>query len=538
MIAFRRVTFTYPGAPRPALREVNLRLPPGSFTLLVGPSGGGKSTLLRCLNGLVPHFSGGRLRGRVTVAGRHPVDATPGIMSRHVGFVFQDPEAQFVVDRVEDEVAFALENAGMPRAEMRERVGDALRLLGLTGLRERRVEGLSGGEKQRVALAAALALRPEVLALDEPTSQLDPAAAAELLQALIHLNAEVGLTVVLAEHRLERILPFVDHIVHLAEGEASSGPVAEMLGRLDALPPVTHLGRALGWSPLPRSVEEARPRAGELALPPAEPLPSPPACDSPLLVAEGVSVSYGRETILREVDLRLCAGETVALMGANGAGKTTLLRALVGLTQPAAGRVRVAGQDVADADVAEVCRRVGYLPQDPNALLFAETVLEELRVTLRNHEISVPEAPVPPEALLAELGLGEVAGAYPRDLSVGQRQRVALAAILITRPRVLLLDEPTRGLDYGAKARLLELLRGWKAAGMGVLLVTHDVELAAAAADRVLVLDGGRVVARGVPREVLDAPSPFAPQMARLFPGRGRLSVQEVVAGLEVGRNF
>lgn len=257
------------------LRDVSFHIPAGEMVLVMGPSGAGKSTLLRCLNGLAPHFSGGALTGRVTVAGRDPVQATPQVMSRYVGFVFQDPEAQFVMDRVEDEVAFALENAALPRAEMHERVASVLALLELTALRNRRVTTLSGGEKQRVAMAAALALlaspdagqrvkgiRPQILVLDEPTSQLDPAAADEVLRALRRLNAELGMTVVLSEHRLARVVPFVDRIIHMP---ARGAPVAvgsprEVLRHVEAVPPVAALGKALGWSPLPLSVAEARER--------------------------------------------------------------------------------------------------------------------------------------------------------------------------------------------------------------------------------------------------------------------------------------
>jgi energy-coupling factor transporter ATP-binding protein EcfA2 len=217
MITFEHVTYTYPEGARPALQDVNLCLPEGMFSLIIGPSGAGKSTLLRCINGLVPHFSGGALQGNIVVFGLDPVQATPQVISHHVGFVFQDPEAQFVMDQVEDEIAFALENAAMPRQEMRVRVEEALDLLDLAALRDRRLDTLSGGERQRVAIAAALALHPQVLVLDEPTSQLDPKSAEDVLHSLARLNSDLGLTIVLVEHRLERVLPFTDHLVYLSE---------------------------------------------------------------------------------------------------------------------------------------------------------------------------------------------------------------------------------------------------------------------------------------------------------------------------------
>lgn len=530
MITFDHVAYTYPDAGCPALRDVSFTVAPGEVTLLVGPSGVGKSTLLRCLNGLVPHFSGGMLTGQVWVAGLDPVRESPRGMSRHVGFVFQDPEAQFVMDRVEDELAFALENAAIPLPEMETRVETLLHLLALAPLRARALTTLSGGEKQRVAIAAALASYPEVLALDEPTSQLDPQSAKEVLAALARLNVELGLTIVLAEHRLERVLPFADRLIYLRGLEAPVvGYPEEVLPYLELTPPVVTLGKALEWSPLPLSVEEALPLAQQMVVHAGQPPILPPHVGFPYLTTEELTLAYDGQPAVRGVNLALYPGEVVALLGRNGAGKTTLLRALVGLVRPQAGKVRLGVRNVARLDVADVCRQVGYLPQDPNALLFADTVLDELHVTLRNHDLSPEDLTLSPETLLARLGLADKAQAYPRDLSVGERQRVALAAILVTQPGALLLDEPTRGLDYDAKQALLTLLRDWRNAGMAILLVTHDVELAAQVADRVLLMEQGQIVVEGTPAAVLSASPLFRTQMARLFPGAGWLTVSEVL---------
>ena len=385
MIHFQQVTFTYPGAAQPALREVSLHVPAGAVALVAGASGSGKSTLLRCTNGLVPHFSGGQLSGSLQVDGLDPVQVSPQGMSRHVGFVFQDPEAQFVVDRVEDEIAFALENLALPRDEMESRVAEALALLELEPLRERRVETLSGGERQRVAIAAALALRPRLLVLDEPTSQLDPHSAEEVLQALRRLNQALGLTILLSEHRLERVLPFAGQLIYLEAGRPGlvSGPPRAVLAHIPLRPPLAVLGLALGWQPLPLSVEEARPfiynldftppatevattialprgaDTGNLATEVAATIALPRGADTgnlatevvttmpphrsndfsrypPILVAESLEVSYGAIPALRGVDLELHPGQITALLGPNGAGKSTLLRCLVGLLRPAA----------------------------------------------------------------------------------------------------------------------------------------------------------------------------------------------------------
>jgi energy-coupling factor transporter ATP-binding protein EcfA2 len=536
MIDFSHVSYTYPGAKEPALDNVSLTIPAGDFALLVGPSGAGKSTLLRCINGLTPHFSGGHLLGGLSVAGLDPVAATPEVMSRHVGFVFQDPEAQFVMDRVEDEIAFALENAAMPPQEMRVRVEETLDLLDLTPLRDRPLVELSGGEKQRVAIAAALALRPEILVLDEPTSQLDPKSAEDVLTALVRLNSDLGLTIVLAEHRMERVLPFVDSMIYLPAADDSQTIVDEPRTVLRAIalgPPLVQLGKALTWTPLPLTIKEGLRFSRRQTLPSSRAqLGSSPPPAPVLLAADGLEAAYGRQLVLRGVDFHVGAGEVVALMGRNGSGKTTLLKSLVGLMSPSKGRITLDGSEITGGDVAEICKRVGYLPQDPSSLLFAETVLDELWITLRNHGLDPKQGgspPVDPEALLARLGLADKAERYPRDLSVGERQRVALAAIMVTKPAALLLDEPTRGLDYEAKKGLATLLRGWRDEGLAIAVVTHDVELAAQLADRVVLMSQGEVIAAGSPQTVMGASPLFAPQVARLYPGRRWMTVEDVL---------
>ena len=549
MIRFEHLTYTYPNASRPALADVTLHTAAGAFVLVVGPSGVGKSTLLRCLNGLVPHFTGGTLSGRVDVAGHDPVAEGPQVLSHVVGFVFQDPEAQFVMDRVADEIAFGLENAAMPPTEMRARVDEVLDLMDLTALRDRPVETLSGGQKQRVAIAAALAFRPRILVLDEPTSQLDPQSAEDVLQALVRLNRDMGLTVVLAEHRLERVLPHVDHMVYLAppsatedgDGRVLSGPPRHVLNQMDLTPPLITLGKALGWEPLPLTIGEGRGFAQEVVsgsrfqVSGSELKPEPLKPD-PILCVKNLSFAYDGVPALTDASLTVNVGELVALMGRNGSGKTTLLKCIVGLLRPQRGEIALAGESLIGQETASICRRVGYLPQDPDVLLFADTVAEELAVTLRNHDL-LASPPIAPVDLLAHLGLDGVATSYPRDLSVGQRQRVALGAVTVTRPRLLLLDEPTRGLDYPAKRELVRLLREWQAEGAGVLLVTHDVELAAQAADRVVLLSQGEVIADDAP-EVLTASPLFAPQVARLFPGTGWLTAKDALAGLDVQSDY
>ena len=543
MIAVRRLTYTYPQRTSPALREVTWDVADGEFVLLAGPSGSGKSTLLRCLNGLVPHFSGGVLVGGVSVAGIDAVRAGPRVLSRQVGFVAQDPEAQAVLDRVEGEIAFALENAPVSPDDMPFRVAEVRDLLDLTPLRDRRLHTLSGGERQRLAIAAALALRPRVLVLDEPTSQLDPQSAEDVLRALVRLNDDLGLTIVLAEHRLERIARYADRLTYLEAGQVvADGPVRAVLPRLPVAPPLLQLAQALNWQPTPLTVKEARPFATALAdgaaaadqadVPPSAPTVTLAPPDAPSVLAfSDLRFSYNGHQTLKDISFSIAPGEAVAMVGRNGSGKSTLLKCIVGVLRGQSGEVRVNGRPTRGRDVADICREVGYLPQNPDDLLFADTVADEVRATLRNHGLPLPPDEV--AAQLARLGLDALAGVYPRDLSVGQRQRVALAAVTATRPRLLLLDEPTRGLDRQAKEALVALWRGWLAEGAALLLVTHDVEMAATIATRTIMLSQGEVIAAGPTRDVLAGSPQFAPQMARLFPGRGWLTVQDVLGALD-----
>ena len=553
LIRFADFTYHFPKSKRPAVEGLSLEIDQGEFILLTGPSGSGKSTLLRALGGLVPHFSGGRVAGGVCVAEKDPVSEGPAALSPSVGYVFQSPEAQAVLDHVEAEVAFSLENAAVPPQEMRERVEEALASVDLLPLRDRPLATLSGGQQQRAAIATALAMRPQILALDEPTSQLDPEGAAEVLESLARLNEERGLTIILAEHRLERVLPYAGRVIALEDGRVlADGPVPDVLEELPRLPPLATLGRKLGWHPLPTTITEARrfvEADGRRAIVRRGRLTSGfgkagangrgrngagqrrGGKGEALVEVHDLCFTYDGEPALRGVDMTVRPGEIVALLGRNGSGKTTLLRCMTGLLRPDHGDVKVAGRTIRNRDVVDVCRDVAYLPQSPDDLLYAESVREELAITLENHGLDGYHERI--EAMLDTLGLTHVGTAYPRDLSVGQRQRVALGAVTVTRPPLLLLDEPTRGLDYKTKERLVALWKAWRDAGMGLLLATHDVEMAAMVADRAVVLRRGEIDAEGSPAGVFAARPAFAPQMVRLFPGRGWLTVEDALNGLQ-----
>ncbi len=536
MIEHSHVTYTYPEQPAPALADLSLHIEPGEFVLVVGPSGAGKSTFLRTLNGLVPHFYGGRWAGRVVVCGRDPLVAGPRGMAELVGFVFQDPEAQFVVDTVEDELAFAMENFALPQATMRKRVEEVLDQMGIAHLRQRRISTLSGGEKQRVAIAAVLALQPSVLVLDEPTSQLDPQAAEEVLVALRHLNEDLGLTVILSEHRLERVIQYADRVLYLpaAGAPALLDTPRAVAAQLPLVPPLIELGRRLGWQPLPLTIKEGRGHARGLVLRNggASSMQEPAAPPGqPVVALQDVCYAYDGQQALRGVNLEIKEGEFVAVMGRNGSGKSTLLKHVAGLLKPDQGQVVVAGKDTRQVPLEEIIRHVGYVPQHPGALLFQERLADELAFTRRGHRL--PPDPAADRALLERLGLAALAERHPRDLSGGEQQRAALAAVLVAQPEIILLDEPTRGLDYAQKQSLADMLKGLKREGQTIIMATHDVELVAICADRVVLLGEGEVVVEGPARTVMSDSQVFASQINKLFRDPRFLVVEDVLRALD-----
>jgi energy-coupling factor transport system ATP-binding protein len=514
------LTFSYPDTVQPALRAVTLGVSRGMFVLVAGDTGSGKSTLLRAMNGLVPHFTGGSISGTVMVEGRDTLDHPPRHLADVVAFVPQDPSASFVVDRVEDELAYAMENLAVEPSTMRSRVEEILDLLDIANLRDRSVRSLSGGERQRVAIAAALTPGAQILLLDEPTSQLDPQGAEDVLNALKRLVHDLDFTVILAEHRLDRVAGYADIALGCREGIVTSGTPAEILASLEIGPPVTRLGRLLGWTPPPLTVRDARPHARSLDLP--RPEGNPTEVSAPALIADAVTAGYDSRMALRALSVTMGRGEAVAVVGRNGAGKSTLLRVLAGLHQPASGTVRFDGAPPRPG------RNVALCPQSPEDILFSESVTHEIAATLRSSGSTRGATDY-----LEDLGLGAFSGRHPRDLSAGQRLLVAIAAVAATEAPVLLLDEPTRGLDPETKELLGSLMHTWMTAGRLVVFATHDVEMAAELATRVVMLAGGEVVADGSPHDVLGGSQVFSPQMTRLF-GPGWLTPRQVAIALGV----
>lgn len=560
IIQFDHVSFSYADAATAVLDDVNIALPEGDLCVVVGATGSGKSTLLQLVNGLAPHFTGGRLSGTVTVGGRDTRTHPPRALADLVGVVGQSPSAGFVTSRVDDELAYAMEQLGVPDSVMRTRVEQAIDLLGLEGLRRRALTELSGGEQQRVAIASVLTSQPRILVLDEPTSALDPTAAEEVLAAILRLVHDLGLTVLMAEHRLERVAQYADSMILLEQGRTAQwGEPTALLKHSSLAPPIVELGRSMGWSPLPLSIRDARRLAAPLRHQLRGLLPRPPVA-APVPVPRGsatvpdvalrthrLRVHYGPVVALHGVDLTLHAGEVAAVMGRNGSGKSSLLWALQGSGVRSAGKVIVAGRTITtqrrngsaaepmrtEVDPTtlpphELIRLIALVPQNPSDLLYLDSVAAECGAADR--AAGSPAGTT--AALLARLTRGITEFRHPRDLSEGERLALVLAIQMAGGPDILLLDEPTRGLDYDAKRRLSEVLTQLASAGTAVLLSSHDVEFVASTASRVIVLASGEVLTDGSALEVLTASPSFAPQVARIMRPLPLLTVDAVRSNL------
>jgi len=563
-LAIEGLTYAYPHGGREALRDVSVQLEAGEFTVLAGRSACGKSTLLRAACGLVPHFHGGEISGSVNVAGIDAIESGPGELASVVGYVAQDPETQVVSTTVAAEIELPLEMRGDAPSSRARAVEEVALALAIPHLLERTVDTLSGGELQRVALAAALVTRPRLVLLDEPTSQLDPVAGDELIWLLRRLNEEWGVAILLAEHRLERCLAAADRVIAMDAGAVSfDGIPSDFLAwSHDADPalttPVARLFSLAGIDPLPTGVRDARRTLGSLnkgqlggvawgwggvaqrgvcegqdfnpardfiPVPEAERSASeatpPPRQDPPAaaLTSRDLWVELTRgddpHDVLRGLDLSIARGERVALMGRNGAGKSTLLRTAAGLVDPVRGRIEAPGG-------------IALLTQNPSDYLVRERVGDEL------------PGEVGAEALRI-VGLEHAVDSDPRDLSGGERQRLALAIALAGRmegeqlPGLVALDEPTRGMDRGRRDELVELIGGLSERGAGVLVATHDVEFAAGFAERVVLLGSGRVIADGPVEEILSGGWYFATEVARVLDLPGVITAEQGAAALGAG---
>lgn len=527
MITFSHVSLLYPRSTTTVIDDLSFEINEGEMVLVMGHTGSGKSSLLRLINGLVPHHTGGILAGEIRVDGISTRTVRPGELAGVVGIVGQNPIDGFVADLVEEEIAFGMESLNFAPELMRKRVEEALDQTGLAALRSRNIATLSGGEQQRVAIASALVMHPKVLVLDEPTSALDPIAAEEILALLHRLVHDLSITVIIAEHRLERVIGYVDRIL-LIEGDGSSqiGLPNEILAQTDLVPPIVRLSRALNLSGIGTSTREVR-RVTEEFRSLAEVEREEVIVGGVAVEAKSLTTNYGDKRALDEVSITLRAGEVTALMGRNGAGKSTLIRSLVGAQPIDSGTITIGSRDIKSLTSVERARMIGYIPQEPSDLLYKSTVNQECEQADRDHNL----APGSAFALLQE-SVPNINGATnPRDLSEGQRLALVLSIVLVARPQLLILDEPTRGLDYQAKSALIEFLRNHARLNQAsILIATHDVELVAELADRTVFLSEGEKVADGPTIDVLLASPAFAPQVSKVMSPKRWLTVDDVLA--------
>jgi energy-coupling factor transport system ATP-binding protein len=507
-LRFEDFGYRYSADAAPALSGLTLTIDPGEFVLVCGESGSGKSTFLRAISGLVPHHFGGVVSGEASICGRDLRTSDAGSLAAVCGTLLQDPESQSVMDSVRAEIAFPLENLGRPADSIAVAVHEIAAVLGIERLLDRRTDQLSGGELQRVALAAALAPRPSVLVLDEPTSQLDPVAADDLLSTLKRLSIDHGTTIVLAEHKVDRALEAADRVIAFSNGQVKTNttpqtllrdtPQLQLWSSRFGLPPLVDLFLRAGIGPLPINAAEARRSLGRIELPRVSNAARAPLGER-VLELSGVSYRYrgAARDALAGVDLQLHRGERTVLMGGNGSGKSTLLRVAHGVYEQTSGSVTRGGE-------------VALLLQNPNDYLIHERVADEA-----------------PADSLERFGLGAFGERDPRDLSGGERQRLALAIVMQHDPAVLLLDEPTRGMDAARKDDLATMLEQISARGTAVIVATHDVEFAASFADRAILLGNSNLITDGPAEDVLAGGWHFSTATARLLAGTGALTPEQ-----------
>ena len=517
-IDFKNLTFTYEGAKQPALSDVSLTVSQGEIILITGPAGSGKTTLCSCINGLVPHFHEGELEGDVFVRTYNTRTSRVGGLASIVGMVFQDPESQLVTNSVADEVAFGPENFGVPREEINHRVADALIATRLEGYDEREPHTLSGGEQQACVIAAVYAMQPEIYVMDEPLANLDPEGKAQVLRVVVEIAKERGKTLILVEHALEEVLPFVDRVIVMNNGQiVRDGPLEEILEAGDipfvfTRPPVVRLGEKYGLTPLPLSsedfYEQFQARYATEASPFEELIHEDVIAGKPVIKIDGISFSYDgsdnhRAEALKDISLSIAAGEMVAIIGRNGSGKTTLIRHIIGLLQPNKGEVVVLNKNVALTPTHELARNVGFCFQNPSHQIVSFNVRDEIIFGLKAHDVDPAEFEPRIREALEFVNMLDYIDAEVFDLGKGQKQRIALASVLSLRPEILIVDEPTTGQDPRMAQEIFEILQRLNVAGTTVIIITHQIDFAAAYTRRAIVLGEGRIKYDGAIQELL-----------------------------------
>jgi len=513
-ICFRNVTFNYAGSHQPALQDINLEIKSGEIVLITGPAGSGKTTLCSCINGLIPHYHEGDLQGDVMVGTHNTRNVRVGGLASLVGMVFQDPESQLVTNSVVDEVAFGPENLGIPREEINQRVAEALRVTRMSGYEEREPHSLSGGEQQACVIAATYAMQPEIYVMDEPLANLDPAGRAQVMDLVVKMVRQRGKTLIIVEHALEEIIPLAERIIVMERGRiVRDGSVEEVLAAGDIKgvfmrPPIVRLAEEIHIGAFPLKPEElAREihnRYKPVQLKQRFERERNNGRREPIIRVQNVTFCYETDIdALYDVSLTIGAGEFVALMGRNGSGKTTLVSHLIGLLQPNQGKVTIAGKDTSTTPTHELARDVGFCFQNPSHQIVSFNVKDEMMFGLKAHNIDPQEYQSRMQEALEIVNMQDYLDAEIFDLGKGQKQRIALASVLTLKPKILIVDEPTTGQDPEMSIDIFEIIKKLNQNGTTVIVITHNVDLAALYAERAVVLNQGRVSFDGDIRDLL-----------------------------------
>ncbi|WP_088186797.1 energy-coupling factor transporter ATPase [Desulfosporosinus sp. FKA] len=551
-IELNNVSYQYPNSLQPSLQGINLSLNKGQFVVLMGAAGAGKTTLSLCLNGLIPQLFEGELTGEVKVAGRNVRKTPVQLMSTILGLVLQDPETQILGRTVEEDTAFGPRNISVPLEEIQHRVDRSLEKVRLKGYNQRLTEELSGGEKQRLAIAGVLSMEPEILVLDEPTSELDPAGRLEIYATLDDLRRKRALTILLAEHSSEEVINRADEIIVLNQGQLVwRGEPSQLFRNIPLLQqygikplPVSLVGWNLyekGWiafDEIPLDLPSAARLLEKLLSSPKQFADSVKQFsiqpkqqawkDHQFAEAKAVEIKdlfyqyQAGKPILQGINLTIDSGEFVALIGQNGAGKTTLAKHLNGLLKPTSGEVRVHGMSTQKYDTAHLARTIGYVFQNPDHQIFSTTVEKEIEYGLKNNGLTTAQIKEQINQVLKETGLERYRHIHPFTLGKGERQMIAVASILVLKPRILIVDEPTTGADYSGVQAMMRLINQLHQGGTTIIMVSHDMDLVAQYAQRVIVLKEGSVLLDGHPRAVFAQEKLLAdaaiipPQLCRL----------------------
>jgi energy-coupling factor transporter ATP-binding protein EcfA2 len=563
ILSTENLYYTYAGQKEYALKNINLEIKEGDFTLIAGPTGCGKSTLALCLSGLIPQVLGGEMKGKVIVDGKDTRQYEVYQMAQYIGLVFQNAENQLCSLNVEDEVTFGPENLGLLRTEIEKRANFALNATSLSDLRHKYTFNLSGGEKHRTVIAATLSMLPKIIVLDEPFSELDPTGCKEVLQTLKKLNEEFGITVVLIEHKLEQVLGFTKNVVLLKDGEIiANGTNSEVFKERQfegwlalRIPETLKLGYELvkrGLLTKPAlTVEELRAYTPQTWASSLHRISNPISFNrqekksdsqNVLIKVEGVCYTYIDGTVaLRDINLQIFPGEAIAILGGNGAGKTTLALQMSGQLKPTKGKIYIDGKDTAKGGIADRAGVVGYTFQNPDCQLFCKTVNDEIAFGPKQLKLSKEEVDRRVKDTLQMMQLEQYKDRDPHTLSRGQKIGVVVASVLAMKPKVLILDEPTLGQDFNRISSLVSMLKSMNEQGLAVVVITHDVNIAAEYAKRVVIMDKGRILMDGEPHEVLSKEdilhsasleTPTAVQLSRLIGLPPMLTIEEISRAL------